>query len=249
MFTPEFREKLRAEILSRAGADARLAGGAVTGSATTGELDTWSDIDLAFGVQDSAAIADVLSTYTTMMYEEFGACHHLDVFSGPWIYRVFLLSNTLQVDLAFVPIEHFGARASTFKLVFGQTGRVQYDPPADFEGYVGWIWLSALHARSSLERRKLWQAEYFISGMRDYLISMICRRHGLPEKQGRGVDRLPQLEMQKLSSTVIRSIDIKELRRAFAEVLHLSLQEVERTNRKLADQIRPALHQLAPIEL
>ena len=45
--------------------------------------------------------------------------HHLDVWSGRWDYRVFLLPSTLQVDLAFVPAEDFGARAPTFKLVFG----------------------------------------------------------------------------------------------------------------------------------
>ncbi len=47
------------------------------------------------------------------MYHDYGAIHHLDVLSGKWIYRVFLLPNSVQVDLAFVPSAEFGARART----------------------------------------------------------------------------------------------------------------------------------------
>ena len=36
------------------------------------------------------------------MYDEHFALHHVDVVSGAWVYRVFLLPSTLQVDLAFV---------------------------------------------------------------------------------------------------------------------------------------------------
>ena len=77
----------------------------MTGSATGGVQDAWSDVDLAFGVRDRAAIPDVLADWTPMMYREHGALHHVDVVVGAWTYRVFLLANQLQVDLAFAPAD------------------------------------------------------------------------------------------------------------------------------------------------
>src|SRR5689334_7345797 len=115
-FSIPFRETLRAELLSDARADRRISGAAVTGSASVGAQDRWSDIDLAFGVRDAAELPAVLADFTATMYREHGALHHLDVPAGSWIYRVFFLANTLQVDLAFAPAADFGAKAATFKL-------------------------------------------------------------------------------------------------------------------------------------
>jgi hypothetical protein len=119
MFTPAERERLRSELIELARADPRISGGAITGSATLGQEDRWSDIDLAFGVRDSSAIAGTLADFSERMYRDHHALHHLDVASGAWIYRVFLLPSTLQVDLAFVSEAEFGARAPTFRLAFG----------------------------------------------------------------------------------------------------------------------------------
>src|SRR5689334_6653265 len=116
MFTPSERETIRNSILEIARADERITGGAITGSASVGKEDEWSDIDLAFGVRSDVQLESVLADFTTLMYDRFGAQHHLDVPSGLWIYRVFLLKNTLQVDLGFAPEQVFGAKAPSFKL-------------------------------------------------------------------------------------------------------------------------------------
>jgi len=158
MFTSDWREQTRISLLQMAENDARISGGAITGSGSVDQLDVWSDIDLAFGVKKTSDLRSVLDTFSKLMYKEYGAVHHLDVISGPWIYRVFLLSNTLQVDLAFVSEEHFGARAPTFKLMFGKTSLVSHDLSTPFDVYVGWSWLYALHIRSSLKRARHWQA-------------------------------------------------------------------------------------------
>ena len=99
MFTPEERAHLRTELLECASRDARITGAAITGSAAEEREDRWSDIDLAFGVADAAELPSVLSDWTARMYDQHLALHHLDVKSGAWIYRVFLLPSTLQVDL------------------------------------------------------------------------------------------------------------------------------------------------------
>lgn len=245
MFASDWREQTRTELLNKAKSDSRITGGAITGSASVNQLDKWSDIDLAFGVTDSSELQATLEFYTEVMYTDYGAIHHLDVTSGAWIYRVFLLSNTLQVDLAFVPADKFGARASTFKLVFGKTGSISYDPSTPIEVYAGWCWLYALHIRSSLRRGRIWQAEFFVSGMRDYLISLYCRRFGLPEKQGRGVDMLPNNELKKLESTWVKPINSSELQRAFFEIANLCLEEIKIGDAKLHSKIQSALLELA----
>src|SRR5262245_6756212 len=191
MYTPEDRERIRADLLEVAKADPRLSGGAITGSGAAGREDRWSDVDLAFGVADPALLADVLADFTRRMIDRHGAVHHFDVRAGAWIYRVFLLASTLQVDLAFAPAAQFGALAPTFRLVFGHATELTHASPPKAEDLIGMAWLYALHVRSSLARGKLTQAEYMVSAMRDQVLALACVRFGLPAREGRGVDQLP----------------------------------------------------------
>ena len=55
MFTPADRERIRAAIIERARDDRRITGVAITGSASVGREDAWSDIDLGFGVASALA--------------------------------------------------------------------------------------------------------------------------------------------------------------------------------------------------
>src|SRR5262249_36271483 len=109
MFTPEDRTRLRDALIAAARADPRITGAALTGSAAVGAEDRWSDIDLALGVAGGADRGRVAADWTQRLYREGGAVHHLDVYLGDTLFRVFLLANTLQVDLAFWPAAEFGA--------------------------------------------------------------------------------------------------------------------------------------------
>ena len=104
---------------------------------------------------------------------------------------MFFLANTLQVDLAFAPADHFGALAPTFRLIFGTAKEQQPKPRRDADNLIGWAWLYALHVRSSLARGRLWQAEYMISGMRRSGAGAGVLRYDLPMSEGRGFDDLP----------------------------------------------------------
>jgi hypothetical protein len=163
VFTPEDRERIRDRLLELARADERIAGAAVTGSAAEGADDRWSDVDLFFGVDESGDLDTTLGDWTAMLYEEFGAIHHFDVPSGPAIYRVFLLPGCLQVDIAFTPAGSFGARGPHFRAVFGDPVEGRPPPTPDLDDLVGRAWLAAVHARVSIERNRLWQAEYWVS--------------------------------------------------------------------------------------
>ncbi|MDQ2774614.1 MAG: hypothetical protein M3Y57_06770 [Acidobacteriota bacterium] len=94
MFTPERRARLRSGLLEYAVSDWHISGAAITGSAAAEREDMWSDIDLAFRVADAAELPDVLADWTGHMYDRYLALHHLDIKSGTWTYRVFLLPNT-----------------------------------------------------------------------------------------------------------------------------------------------------------
>ena len=245
MFTPEERARLRSDLLDHASRDSRISGAAITGSAAEEREDRWSDIDLAFGVFDAAELPNVLSDWTACMYDQHLALHHLDVKAGAWIYRVFLLPSTLQVDLAFVCGTEFRALAPTFRLMFGKANEPRHTPPPQPSDLIGWGWLYALHARSCIARRKLWQAEYMISGIRDHALALASIRHGLPAAHARGVDQLPSGLTARFESSLVRQLDTAELSRAFQAVMDRLLEEIRCVDTELAARLQETLTNLA----
>jgi hypothetical protein len=170
--------------------------------------------------------------------------HHLDVMSGAWTYRVFLLPSTLQVDLAFVVDTEFRALAPTFRLMFGTANGPRHAPPPQPSDIIGLAWLYALHARSCIARKKLWQAEYMISGIRDHALALACIRHGLSTAHGRGIDQLPSGVASQLERSLVRQLDTTELLRAFRVVTDGLLSEIQSADAALAERLRAALKQL-----
>jgi len=241
MFTPEQRARLRSDLLQRAAHDHRISGAAITGSAAVDREDQWSDIDLAFGVADEAQLPAVLSDWTGHMYQQHGALHHLDLQFGAWTYRVFILPGTLQVDLAFVPAGEFRAIAPSFRLVSGEANEARYAPPADPAVLAGFALLYALHARTSIARRELWQAEYMISGVRDHALALACLRHGLSSVHARGIDHLPAGVAAPFEDSLVRHLDASELSRAFSAVLHGLQGELRSTDPALAGRLQDTL--------
>jgi hypothetical protein len=217
----------------------------ILGSASVKNEDRWSDIDLAFGVAEQDKVRAVLEDFSRVMYDQYGALHHLDVLSGSWVYRVFLLANTLQVDLAFAPATDFGARGPTFQLVSGAAIEERPVPMAKAEDLIGWAWLYALHARSSIARGKPWQAEYMISGMRDQVLALACLRHDLPTREGRGTDGLPSDVTAPLEHALVHSLDSQALNRAFRAATDGLLKEIEIVDQDLSKRLERTLQVLA----
>lgn len=226
MYTPQDRHQIRSAILDRAAADARLSGVAITGSAAGGREDKWSDIDLAFGVRAAGELGQALADWTEYLYAAHGALHHVDVQAGAWTYRVFLLANALQVDLAFVGAEEFRAMGPDFRLVSGEAGAARAMPEPGVGYLIGFGWLYALHARSSIGRGKVWQAEYMISGVRDTALALACLRHGVPAMLGRGLDQLPEDVAGPFAESLVRSMEVAELTRAFGAAVRLLMAEI-----------------------
>ena len=106
-------------------------------------------------------------------------------------------------------------------------------------------WLYALHARSSLARGRVWQAEYMISGVRDHVLALACVRHGVPAVQGRGMDQLPAEVLAGFAAGVVRSVEAGELKRAFLAVTESLIAEVGLVDGGLAGRLSGVLRELA----
>jgi predicted nucleotidyltransferase len=247
VFTAEDRERLRDELIAAARADPRIAAAALVGSAALGREDEWSDIDLALSVDADVEPAAVIAEWTDRMYAHHAAVHHTDVQLGERTYRVFLLADTLQVDISFWPAAEFGAFGPAFRVLFGAAPEQTAAPVPTAGGLIGMAWLHALHARSSIARGRVWQAEYMISGMRDQVLALACLRHDLPTAHGRGFDGLPGKGTAKVERALVRSLEIPELRRALACVIEALLGEAEHANRALAARLEGPLTELVGV--
>jgi hypothetical protein len=242
MFTAAKRDRVRARLLELARDDPDVAGAAITGSHTVGLEDEWSDVDLAFAIR--AELEPAMRRWTERLYADFGALHHWDLPFGATVYRVFLLPDTLQVDIAFMPAIAFAPGGPTWQTVFGETVEPAPRDPVDPSELVGWAWTMCLSAHRSIERGKPWMAEHMISGIRDHVIALACLRLGLPTRYAKGAHQLPREITGPLEETLVRSLDEAELRRALAAAVGALVAELERTDAELAARLRPTLDSL-----
>ena len=243
MFNAEYRDQVRHLVLELARADPRVTAGALTGSMALGGGDGWSDIDVAFGIASGITPEAVLDDWMRVLDRELGIVDHFDLRSGSSVYRVFLLPSGLEVDVAVTPAEEFGARGPHFRALFGTTQKLQADQQPNASYLIGLSWHHVLHARSSIERDKPWQAEYWISGIRDHTLALACLRLGENAIYGRGVDRLPAAVTGPLADALVRSLDEPELRRALAVVTRRLIGELEEWDLTLCDRLKPLLQE------
>jgi hypothetical protein len=244
VFSPEAREQLRNALVAAAQSDPRIIGAAVTGSAAVGREDQWSDIDFALSVAPGADRATVVADWSARMYGADHAVDHVDVTRGEALFRVFLLASTLQVDIAFWPAAEFGAFAPTFRLLFGTAHERPPAPAPLARDLIGFAWLHALHARSSIARHRAWQAEYMVSVVRDHVLALMCLRHGVPAMRGRGMDDLPSDATAGITGSLVRSLDGAELSRAFRVVSEALLVEIEWVDPQRANRLAGPLREL-----
>ncbi|HET9910185.1 MAG TPA: hypothetical protein VFQ23_26305 [Anaerolineales bacterium] len=241
LFSVEERNRIRDRVLEIASSDGRIVSGAVVGSMALSEGDRFSDLDLTFGVVDEFSIDNVLEDWTRQIIEEFDAAQLFDVASGASIYRVFLLPGCLQFDLSFTPASKFGAIGPKFKLLFGDAVEKPYLPTQSAAELFGYAVHHALRARFCIERGRYWQAEYWISSLRDYALSIACHRHSLPVSYARGFDHLPAEVLEPFKSGLVASLERLELLRALKVVIDGLIREsveVQEIGNKVEPQLR-----------
>jgi hypothetical protein len=248
MFTTAERDEVLARVLELAQADPRVTAGALIGSMSVGAEDDRSDIDITFGIADHASPEAVLDEWTAVFARDFGTLHHFDLLSGAAIYRVFLLPSGLELDVSVAPQQEFGARGPRFRTLFGTSRQLDPAPQPAAQHVIGLCWHHILHARSCIERGKPWQAEYWISALRDYTLALACLRLGEDAVYARGVDRLPAAATDPLADALVRSLDAAELRRALAAATTCFTRELESQDAALSVRLEPILREFgAPV--
>ena len=245
MFTREEREQLRAALVSAAQVDAKVTGAAHLGSAAVDRLDDWSDIDLALCISPENEPEEVIAAWTARLYRDHGAVAHCDVKRGNTLYRVFLLRNTLQVDISFWPAGQFRAVGPKFKLIFGVANEPQPSPADSTAELIGLAWLYGLHVRSSIARKRLLQAEYMLSNMRNRVIALACLRQGFSTSEGRAFDDLADDQRSGFAECYPASLEPGELHRAFQRTMSALLVETRLQDGDLAERIGPTVIAIA----
>jgi predicted nucleotidyltransferase len=227
VFTVEQRDLVRDHVLELASADRRVVAGAVIGSFARGSDDRWSDLDLTFAIPDDVPVDDVLDDWTRDLTHAFDAVHLFDLPAGRTVYRVFLLPGCLQVDLSFAPESEFRSGPG-FTLLFGSSVEPrEVAPPASPRHLFGLSVHHAVRARICVERGRYWQAEYWISQIREHALALACIRRGLNPNYGRGFDELPEDVLGVFSGALVRSVERAELLRALDAAVRGLLSEAE----------------------
>ena len=242
VFTSPQREQIRAQLIAAAQADTRIVGAAHFGSAALGSQDRWSDIDLGLCLADDAHSDQVLIDWTERLYRDHAAVTTYDVRRGDILYRVFLLDNTLQIDLSFWPTTQFRALGPKFRVIFGVAGEPIAAPDTDSKDLIGMAWLYALHVRSSIARSRLLQAEYMLSGIRDNVLALMCKRQGVTAVQGRGLDDLGEEQKVRARESLAHSLEPAELNRAFRVTMGDLLEELRYADSDLAAKLEGPLN-------
>ena len=244
MFSVEDRDRARDHVLGLAETDRRVVAAAVVGGLADGAGDRWSDLDLTFAVEDGVPVVDVLDDWTRAVADGLDAVHLFDLPAGAAIYRVFLLPGCLQVDLSFAAASAFGARGPRFRLLFGTSVELPQAPATSADELFGLAVHHALRARFSIERGRNWQAEFWISGVRDQALLLACRRRGLDGSHGRRFDELPAEVLAACEAALVRSLERRELQRALASAISVLQQESEEAA-GLAAAVAPELQALS----
>lgn len=242
MFSEQDREHTRSELVLAARTDPHIIAAAHLGSMALSCQDQWSDIDLALCLADSADYNEVLADWTRRLYTEHAAVTDHDVRRGTILYRVFLLENTLQVDLSFWKPTEFRAVGSKFSLIFGVAGEPIPARLPDSMELIGMGWLYGLHVRSSISRGRFLQADYMLAGMRNNVLALACKRSKVSAVQGRGLDDLTEELRIRAADCRARSLDANELKRAFRATMDMFLDEIQRADGVLASKLTVPLN-------
>jgi hypothetical protein len=244
MFTTGDRDRVRDRLLEMASSDARVVAGAVLGSLAHDEGDGWSDLDLMFAVADDVPLTEVLEDWSQEVVHEFQAVHLFDLPSGPIIYRVFLFPGCLELDLSFTPASEFSAGGPKFRVLFGEVLEKPDEPPTPAVELFGYGVHHALRARVAIERRRYWQAEYWISAVRDKALALACQRRGLDGWYGRDFDRLPPEVLDPCNDALVRWLEPNELHRALGSAVAALLRESAEAG-DMVEKVEVQLHALA----
>ena len=230
------RAAVRDSVVDRATNDGRITSAALVGSLATDRADEWSDVDLTFGVEGDS-LDEVVADLTHWLREHHQATVLIDLPVDDTLYRVFLLPDSLQLDLSFTPGGKVRRASSRFQQLFG-THTLKGSTPVDLEDLAGWAVLHCMSSRTCIARGKRWQALHSVNELRNLVLNMHCAQAGLPIGFGRAFDELPSRILERFNDTVPASVEVTELARA----LRANIRELARVpDVSLVEAVAPQL--------
>jgi hypothetical protein len=93
----------------------------------------------------------------------------------------------------------------------------------------------------------VWQAEHWISGVRDHTLALACFRLGKPVEHAKGVDFLPRVATVDLEDALVSSLSINELRRALRAATRGLRRELEQIDAEISGRLDDSLVELAGV--
>ena len=237
MFSVTERAAIRNRVIDMGRADTRITGGAITGSYALDAEDEWSDVDMAFGYDADNQPEEILRDWTAELAHQADIVHYFDLRRGETLYRVFLLSNALEVDISLTPAAAFGAHGPSFRLLFGRSVEGASTASESQDELTGWGWIYLLSARAAIARGRLWQAVRLVGALRDHGLALACVRQGVPSAYAKGVHKLRDDATEPWRESLVRSVEEDELQRALGVAAQAFLREVALSDGALADRL------------
>jgi hypothetical protein len=199
---------------------------------------------IIFAVADDVPVVKVLEAWTETLVREFRAVPLFDLPSGPITYRAFLVPDCPELDLSFTHACDFRGSGATFRLLLGEVGEQPEEPPTPAQELFGYAVHHTLHARVAIERGRYWQAEYWISALRDKALALVCGRRGLDGWYGRDFDKLPAEVVDPFNEALVRFLEGDELDRALGSAVAALLRESAEAGEMVAN-VEGQLRELA----
>jgi predicted nucleotidyltransferase len=225
LYSPAERDEVAQQLLELLREDEQIAGAELSGSATTGYTDRWSDVDVTVTVADGVDQGEVADSWIPHVYEALPVVHHFAVAFGEHHVRGFLLENLLEVDIGFQP----------------ETSDEGEWPGPDAESEAGFAWHDVLHAGVAIARDRPWRAQYYIGLLRWRTLTLACDRLGADFSEYKGVDELPPDLLAELEPALPRSLEHDELVRAARAGTSAFLAELRMHRPQLAERLEPPL--------
>jgi predicted nucleotidyltransferase len=225
LYTPAERDEVATRLIDLLRVDERVERVELSGSATTGYTDRWSDLDLFVTVAGGVDQQEVADSWIPRMYEELAVVHHFAVAFGEHHVRGFLLENLLEVDLGFQPAVSADGEW----------------PGPDAESEAGFGWHDVLHAGVAIARGRPWRAQYYIGLLRWRTLTLATGRLGHEFGEYKEVDDLPDELLAGLEQALPRSLEHDELVRAARAATAAFLTELRSHRPELADRLEPCL--------
>ncbi|MGI8574632.1 MAG: nucleotidyltransferase domain-containing protein [Egibacteraceae bacterium] len=231
MASEDRQHAVRSAVLRMAEDDPWIVGAAVTGSHARGTADGWSDVDLFFAVAQSCDVTEALDAWTVGLDDAFGVAHHFDLATDTAVYRAFLLTDLLEIDIGFAEQQYFAAMGDqAFMVDFGSPHHPRPAHPPDRRSAIGHAWHHILHARVCVVRDRPLQALYWTNAVRAIVSDMMCQRLGLAATHAKGADELPSRLQDRLAATIVPTLNADAFDVALTRITDCLIDELRLAN-------------------